>query len=139
MHSLDYIHRDIKPENFLIGNSPKVGTIYAIDFGLSKRFVNPKTGEHIEHKKTNFAGTARYCSKNAHNKYQQSRKDDLEAIGNILVYFYNKGHLPWMIAEGSEHYGSPRKLKNKTNTDTLCKDVPYAIQAFMTHVDSLKF
>lgn len=64
---------------------------------MSKRYVDPKTGDHLEHKKTGiFTGTTRYCSVNAHSKYQQSRKDDLEAIGNILVYFFNNGHLPWM-------------------------------------------
>jgi serine/threonine protein kinase len=99
MHSQEYLHRDIKPENFLIGNTKKVNTIYAIDFGLSKRFIDPKTGNHNIRKKTKFAGTPRYASVNAHNKYQQCRADDLEAIGNILIYFFNEGKLPWMYAE----------------------------------------
>ena len=71
MHYLEYLHRDIKPENFLIGNTKKVNTIYAIDFGLSKRYIDPKSGKHNEHKKTkNFTGTTRYASVNAHKKYQ---------------------------------------------------------------------
>lgn len=66
VHSKEIIHRDIKPENFLIGTSKKVNTVYQIDFGLSKRFINPITGEHVEKKKTSWVtGTPRYCSKNA--------------------------------------------------------------------------
>ena len=70
MHEHEYLHRDIKPENFLIGSSKKVNTIYAIDFGLAKRFIDPKTGSQYERKKmTNFTGTQRYASMNAHKKY----------------------------------------------------------------------
>jgi serine/threonine protein kinase len=67
MHSLNFIHRDIKPENFLIGAGKKSNTIFCIDFGLSKRFKCPKTGQHIEKKKRlGITGTPRYCSLNAH-------------------------------------------------------------------------
>ena len=67
MHKQEIIHRDIKPENFLIGCSKKINTLYCIDFGLSKRFINPATGSHVEFKKTNIVtGTPRYCSINAH-------------------------------------------------------------------------
>ena len=100
MHEHEYLHRDIKPENFLIGSSKKVNTIYAIDFGLAKRFIDPKTGSQYERKKmTNFTGTQRYASMNAHKKYQPCRADDLEAIGNVLIYFFNEGNLPWMWVE----------------------------------------
>ena len=99
MHKRNFIHRDIKPENFLIGCNKKINMIYIIDFGLSKRFICPKSNDHIEMKKTKFIGTPRWSSLNAHMGYEQSRRCDLEAIGNVLIYFYRGGFLPWMKAE----------------------------------------
>jgi serine/threonine protein kinase len=95
MHNNSYIHRDIKPDNFMLGNNKNQNTIYVIDFGLAKRFKDPKSGLHIkgkEHK--SLTGTARYASSNAHKGMEQSRRDDLEAIGICVVYFM-KGKLPW--------------------------------------------
>jgi len=103
MHSQDYIHRDIKPENFLVGHNKKNEQVYIIDFGLSKRFRCPKSGNHVERKKKNgVTGTPRYCSLNAHCCYEQSRKDDLESIGLIIIYFMCNGWLPWMKGEGKD-------------------------------------
>jgi hypothetical protein len=66
-----------------------------IDLGLAKRYINPQTECHNAPKKhSNLVGTARYCSLAAHQGWEQGRKDDLEAIGNTLVYFL-KGRLPW--------------------------------------------
>ena len=63
---MNYVHRDIKPDNFLIGTSKKSDTLFVIDFGLAKRFISPKTNEHIEEKrKKNPTGTMRFCSASA--------------------------------------------------------------------------
>ena len=63
---MNYVHRDIKPANFLIGTGKKADTLFIIDFGLAKRYISPKTNDHIEHKrKANVTGTLRYCSANA--------------------------------------------------------------------------
>ena len=71
-----------------------------IDFGLSKRYKCPKTGDHVKNVKRNcFVGTPRYASANAHSMMEQSRKDDMEAIGYILVYFAKDGFLPWIRFE----------------------------------------
>lgn len=71
MHTNDYIHRDIKPENFLIGHNKKNQMVYIIDFGLSKRYCCPKTGNHYaKKKKPGVTGTPRYCSLNAHHCYE---------------------------------------------------------------------
>ena len=65
-HSKTFIHRDCKPENFLIGTGKKSHTLFMIDFGLSKRYRCPKTGDHVENAQRNmFAGTVRYSSYNA--------------------------------------------------------------------------
>jgi len=95
IHSKSYIHRDIKPENFLMGLGKKSNVAYVIDFGLSKKYRDTKTLQHIPYRENkNLTGTARYASINAHLGIEQSRRDDLEAIGYVLLYL-SKGFLPW--------------------------------------------
>jgi hypothetical protein len=57
------VHRDIKPENFLIGRGEKEDTLYIIDMGLAKPFVDAATGKHIPFiSKHGVVGTLRYIS-----------------------------------------------------------------------------
>lgn len=70
--------------------------------GLTKRYISSKTGLHITHKfGRSLTGTARYTSINSHNGEELSRRDDLEAIGYMIVYFI-KGELPWQNVQGDK-------------------------------------
>lgn len=113
-HESRIIHRDIKPDNFLIGGTESTrDSVYVIDFGLAKCFQN-SNGEHIPYKDgKNLTGTARYASINTHKGIEQSRRDDLETIGHVLIYLV-KGSLPWQGLPGrskNEKYAAIKKKK----------------------------
>merc|ERR1712139_425683 len=82
LHSKSFVHRDIKPENFMFGVKGKIHHIYLIDFGLSKRYFDKVHSPARQ--KLSLTGTARYASINAHRGCEQSRRDDLEAIGHMF-------------------------------------------------------
>lgn len=127
VHTKNIIHRDIKPENFLIGLKKKEYIIYLIDYGLSKRYRDPKTGEHINYiDGKSLTGTARYASLYTHLGIEQSRRDDLESIGYLLIYFL-KGELPWQglkARTNKERYTKIMEKKIEFIPEILCKDLP---------------
>ena len=141
LHGKNYIHRDIKPENFVMGSGSTSKNLFLIDFGLARRYQN-NDGVHIEYKESKgLIGTARYASINAHMGTEQSRRDDLEAIGYTLVYFA-KGKLPWQNITASnkhEKYLKIANLKMKTPPEELCKGLPKAFESYMNYVKELGF
>ena len=144
LHKHNYIHRDIKPENFLIGTNEKSNILYLIDFGLSKRYRNPKTHSHIPyHEGRPLTGTARYVSINTHLGIEQSRRDDLESIGYLIIFFL-KGKLPWMGLKDSKNIGKNKyeRIKEKKlqiPTEILCYSLPEEITVYLNYCKNLKF
>ena len=141
VHYKKIIHRDIKPDNFLIGiNDPNI--IYLIDFGLSKKYKSSQTGKHIrctDVKK--FTGNLRYASVNSLKLKEQSRRDDLESIGYMLIYFM-KGTLPWMkirIANKKELYLKLSKFKKEYEPEKLCANLPEEFVDYVKYVKNLEF
>jgi serine/threonine protein kinase len=67
LHDEQFLHRDIKPDNFIMGTGDQEKQLFIIDFGLSKRFMDKKTGQHIlKTDGKSMTGTARYASINTH-------------------------------------------------------------------------
>jgi serine/threonine protein kinase len=140
IHDKGYIHRDIKPDNFVMDYENKT-KLYCIDFGLSKKYIK-KNNEHIPFKKDGkFCGTARYASIAAHKGYEQSRKDDLEAVGYLLVYIY-RGKLPWQSLkhkDKNERYRMIMEKKEAISEEELCEQLPREFLIYFKHVKTLEF
>lgn len=132
----------MKPDNFLVGVNQKKSTIYMIDFGLSKRYRDPKTNEHIPYRDNkSLTGTARYASVNTHIGIEQARRDDLESIGYILLYFL-KGSLPWQGLAGknkNDKYDKIREKKCQTTVEQLSKGVPEEFMKYIQYCRNLQF
>jgi serine/threonine protein kinase len=142
VHENHYVHRDIKPENFLVGKGNSEQSIYIIDFGLAKRYRDEQTRIHISYKDNkNLTGTARYASRNAHRGVEQSRRDDLESIGYVLVYFF-KGSLPWQglkCRDKQEKYIKIKEMKENLTPMKLCQGLPDEFSKYLEYCQNLKF
>lgn len=142
IHSKSLIHRDIKPENILIGTGVRSCQINIVDFGLAKTYREPLTGRHIPYSdRKKLTGTARYASIHSHLGIEQSRRDDMESLGYLLVYLC-KGSLPWQgIQANSKKQKQDPILQKKllTPTKDLCYGLPEEFATFVNYVRSLGF
>jgi serine/threonine protein kinase len=143
IHGKNFIHRDIKPANFVMGlDMRELNQVYIIDFGLSKRYRDPNTGQHISSfAQKSLTGTARYASINAHHGIEQSRRDDLESLGYILIFFL-LGRLPWQGMKGNSRKEIHQMIMEKkmtTPAEILCKSLPPEFATYLEYCRSLIF
>ncbi|RZC29994.1 Casein kinase 1-like protein 3 isoform C [Glycine soja] len=142
VHSKGFLHRDIKPDNFLMGLGRKANQVYIIDFGLAKRYRDSSTNRHIPYRENkNLTGTARYASCNTHLGIEQSRRDDLESLGYVLLYFL-RGSLPWQnlkAATKKQKYDKICEKKVSTPIEVLCKSHPVEFASYFHYCHSLTF
>lgn len=138
LHKNNIIHRDIKPENFMIHKKDK--HIFVIDFGLSKAYRY--NGKHISYKtEKSMVGTARYASINTHKGIEYSRRDDLESMGYIFIYFFKK-KLPWQgikISSSKKKFEKICNIKENICLDDLCKNIPTEFKTYIKYCRNLEF
>lgn len=143
LHSKNYIHRDIKPENFMIGSGRKEQrTLFLGDFGLCKKYRDPKTLAHIPYRDgRSLSGTARYASLNAQAGVEQSRRDDLEGLFYTLLYLY-KSELPWQGIQApnkQEKHKRMLRMKKTMSIAELCMNCPPEFAKYLMYVRKLRF
>ncbi|KAL3639780.1 Casein kinase 1-like protein 2 [Castilleja foliolosa] len=142
IHSKSFLHRDIKPDNFLMGLGRRANQVYAIDFGLAKKYRDSSTHQHIPYRENkNLTGTARYASMNTHLGIEQSRRDDLESLGYVLMYFL-RGSLPWQGLKAGNKKQKYEKISEKkvsTSIEALCRSYPTEFASYFHYCRSLRF
>jgi casein kinase 1 alpha len=142
VHAKNFIHRDIKPDNFLMGIGRHCNKLFLIDFGLAKKYRDNRTRQHIPYREDkNLTGTARYASINAHLGIEQSRRDDMESLGYVLMYF-NRGSLPWQglkAATKKQKYEKISEKKMSTPVEVLCKGFPAEFAMYLNYCRGLRF
>lgn len=143
IHAKGVIHCDVKPDNFLVGDGSGSGPVHIIDFGLSRMWQDD-VGDHVDFAEEDVdmgLGTASFSSLRSHTGVIQSRRDDLEAVGHLLVYFL-RGKLPWQGLKADDkwqEYGLMRDMKGEVSLEELCNGLPSCFFDFLSYCRNLDY
>jgi casein kinase 1 len=140
VHSRNFIHRDINPQN-IVYSLHEDDRVQLIDFGFAKKFRNSSTKEHIACELNRpFLGNMDFASVNAHYGMQQSRRDDMESLGYVLLYL-GTGDLPWMsrFLPDQDRLLWIKCFKSSLVEEELCQNAPKELAKFLKHCRKLSF
>ena len=149
VHNRGILHRDIKPDNFLLKKDAQ-NTLYLIDFGLSKSYLDTNKKHIAERRERKLIGTAKFASLNIHNGIEPSRRDDIESICYTFISLFGK-ILPWEeIINEYKKQNSENKLeliqelydkikKKKTDPLNWLHDIPGEFLTILLYCRKLKF
>jgi tau tubulin kinase len=134
IHQIGILHRDIKPGNFCISKQIENSTCHLIDFGLSRRFLEPNGTIRKPRFNVGFRGTARYASIKAHEGMELGRVDDLWSFFYMLIEFQT-GTLPWK-GKDKEMIAT---LKKQFHTPLLVQDLPIQMLYLFHYLSELEY
>lgn len=145
MHNREVLHRDVQLGNCVVGRIPNHHTIYMIDFGFSKRYIDPYTRRHIPDSKMKreFLGNYWFTSVGVHCKGKvPSRRDDLEAAALMFIHLLTPGGLPWTrngVPKTDEQHRHIKRAKEAARPEDLCRGLPSEFEEFLRYCRRLKF
>jgi serine/threonine protein kinase len=138
IHLKGYLHRDLKPHQILLGQNKRM--VYITDFGLARKFE--MNSYHISYQTScPRTGNATFSSLNNHSGIRQSRRDDLESIAYLGIYFL-KGELPWQVSKrltSSSKWQEIFKIKNNCKVNELANGCPKEFAVLLNYARSLRF
>jgi casein kinase I homolog HRR25 len=146
IHSHHIVQGDIKPANFLIGAGDNDHKLYLIDFGLARKYRDPKTHLHIPYKANcTPTGTAPYISINNHLGVEQSHRDDVESLAYVFIYLLC-GSLPWHSVgpainkqQWNRNHSTTLQWKTNSPPDLLCSACPPKFSVVLCYTRNLHF
>ncbi|KAH9889774.1 CK1/CK1 protein kinase [Cubamyces lactineus] len=145
MHTHGVLHRDIQLGNCVLGLPPNNKTIYMIDFGFSKFFIDQRTKRHIPDSKEprDFIGNYWFSSVRVHCRNQvPSRRDDLEAVALMLIHMLTPGGLHWTrngVPKTEEAHERLMYEKRTARPEDLCRGLPPPFEEFLRYCRRLSF
>ncbi|KAG1905077.1 casein kinase I [Suillus fuscotomentosus] len=140
IHSHNYVHGDIKLQNVMVGLHDLRHTAFIIDFGITKEYCDTSTRLHVPfHHNRRLTGTPAFASTNNHLGVEPGRRDNLESLAYMLIYFLH-GSLPWLTGDHGK-LSSSSMLERKANTtiEALCRGIPVEFATMLIYTCSLAF